>query len=128
MVREGLTFEEATRRIWALGIQGLLTEDSPQLIDFQVPYARPSNEVAAWSSRLGRAGYTLADVVELDRHAAVQPDLQGRGGACGPDPLDRWAGAGCDREPVPTGRVRRSDLPHRAGKQRVGIPRSRPWA
>jgi malic enzyme len=62
MVREGLTFEEATRRIWALGIQSLLTEDSPQLLDFQVPYARPSNEVAAWSSRLGRAGYTLADV------------------------------------------------------------------
>src|SRR4029453_3672149 len=64
MVREGLTHDEATRRIWALGIQGLLTQDSPQLLDFQVPYARPSREVAAWSSPRGGAGYTLADVVE----------------------------------------------------------------
>jgi malate dehydrogenase (oxaloacetate-decarboxylating) len=64
MVREGLTPDEATRRIWALGIQGLLTEDSPQLLGFQVPYARPSREFAAWPSPRGGAGYTLADVVE----------------------------------------------------------------
>jgi malate dehydrogenase (oxaloacetate-decarboxylating) len=63
MVREGLAPEEATRRIWALGIQGLLTEDSQQLLDFQVPYARPSSELAAWSRPRGDGGYSLADVV-----------------------------------------------------------------
>jgi malate dehydrogenase (oxaloacetate-decarboxylating) len=68
MVREGLTPEEAARRIWALGIQGLLTEDTPQLLDFQVPYARPSSELATWSRPRGQGGYTLADVV-----ANVQP-------------------------------------------------------
>jgi malate dehydrogenase (oxaloacetate-decarboxylating) len=70
MVREGLTPEEATRRIWALGIQGLLTEDSLQLLDFQVPYARPSSELAAWSAPRAGAGYTLADVV-----ANVKPTM-----------------------------------------------------
>ena len=70
MVREGLTPEEATRRIWALGIQGLLTEDSPQLLDFQVPYARPRGELAAWATPRGGVGYTLADVV-----AHVKPTM-----------------------------------------------------
>jgi malate dehydrogenase (oxaloacetate-decarboxylating) len=64
MVREGLSVEDATRRFWALGSRGLLTEDSPRLRDFQVPYARPSDEVAGWSRQRGEGGeFTLADVV-----------------------------------------------------------------
>jgi malate dehydrogenase (oxaloacetate-decarboxylating) len=65
MVREGLSWEEATRRFWAVGRPGLLTEEHvPQLHDFQVPYARPAAEVAGWSSS-GRI--ELADVVSRVR-------------------------------------------------------------
>jgi malate dehydrogenase (oxaloacetate-decarboxylating) len=63
MVREGLSREEATRRFWALGRSGLLTDDrADSLYDFQVPYARPAGEVAGWASHgMDRIG--LADVV-----------------------------------------------------------------
>jgi malate dehydrogenase (oxaloacetate-decarboxylating) len=67
MVREGLSHEEATRRFWALGRSGLLTEDrADKLYDFQVPYARPAAEVAGWASP-GSDGITLADVVARAR-------------------------------------------------------------
>ncbi|MEV5703955.1 NAD-dependent malic enzyme [Actinoallomurus sp. NPDC052274] len=48
MVRAGLSEEEATRRIWPVDKQGLLTDDMTDLRDFQVPYARPAAEVADW--------------------------------------------------------------------------------
>jgi malate dehydrogenase (oxaloacetate-decarboxylating) len=48
MAREGLSPQEATRRFWALGSEGLLTDDSARLRDFQVPYARPAAEVTDW--------------------------------------------------------------------------------
>ena len=52
MMREGLTREEATRRFWALGRSGLLTDDrGPHMYDFQLPYARPAAEVASWAGR-----------------------------------------------------------------------------
>ncbi|WP_214369145.1 NAD-dependent malic enzyme [Pseudonocardia sp. H11422] len=67
MVREGLDPREATRRFWALGRSGLLTEDdADRLYDFQLPYARPASEVAGWSSS-GDGGITLADVVSRVR-------------------------------------------------------------
>jgi malate dehydrogenase (oxaloacetate-decarboxylating) len=63
MIREGLPPEEATRRFWALGRRGLLTDEHPdQLYDFQLPYARPAAEVAGWASP-GSEGIALADVV-----------------------------------------------------------------
>ena len=65
MVREGLTHEEATRRFWPLGRHGILGEDRlAHLYDFQVPYARPADEIKDWAtpaSPYGRPG--LADVV-----------------------------------------------------------------
>src|SRR5215203_5049741 len=62
MVREGLTREEATRRFYALDRQGLITDDrAATLRDFQLPYARPADEVADWSHR--GDGIGLADVV-----------------------------------------------------------------
>jgi malate dehydrogenase (oxaloacetate-decarboxylating) len=68
MVREGLSQEEATRRFWALGRDGLLTDDhEDELFDFQRPYARPADEVSGWSSG-GPVG--LADVV-----ANVKPTI-----------------------------------------------------
>jgi malate dehydrogenase (oxaloacetate-decarboxylating) len=67
MVREGLSHEEATRRFWALGRSGLLTEDrADKMYDFQVPYARPAAEVAGWASP-GSGGIMLGDVVARAR-------------------------------------------------------------
>ncbi|MGK5683831.1 NAD-dependent malic enzyme [Actinoplanes sp. URMC 104] len=63
MVREGLDPAEATRRFHALDRDGLLTtEHVERLRDFQVPYARPVEEVAGWG-RDGDRGIGLADVV-----------------------------------------------------------------
>jgi malate dehydrogenase (oxaloacetate-decarboxylating) len=62
MVRDGLDREAATRRIWPIDKQGLLTDDMADLRDFQVPYSRPSAEVAGWSREDGRIG--LGEVVE----------------------------------------------------------------
>ena len=66
MVREGLSPQEATRRFWALGRRGLLTDDRAEhQYDFQRPYARPAAEVAGWSS--GGGAPQLADVVSHAR-------------------------------------------------------------
>ena len=63
MIREGLPPEEATRRFWALGRRGLLTDEHPdQLYDFQLPYGRQAAEVDGWASP-GSEGIALADVV-----------------------------------------------------------------
>jgi malate dehydrogenase (oxaloacetate-decarboxylating) len=70
MVREGLTHDEATRRFWALGRSGLLTDDrAASMYDFQLPYARPAAEVADWNTAMpGRPG--LAETV-----ASVHPTM-----------------------------------------------------
>jgi malate dehydrogenase (oxaloacetate-decarboxylating) len=52
MVRDGATPEQATRHIWLVGRRGVLCDDmGDALRDFQVPYARPADEVASWSGR-----------------------------------------------------------------------------
>ena len=62
MVREGLDPQEATRRFWPLGRSGLLTDDRVEhMYDFQIPYARPIDEVAGWGRAGARPG--LADTV-----------------------------------------------------------------
>lgn len=48
MVRHGLSLEEAQRKIWLVDLPGLLTSDMESLLDFQVPYARPTEEVASY--------------------------------------------------------------------------------
>jgi malate dehydrogenase (oxaloacetate-decarboxylating) len=64
MVREGLSPEEATRRFWCLGREGLLTDDRlADLLDFQRPYARPAAEIASWTRTGTGKGPSLADVV-----------------------------------------------------------------
>jgi malate dehydrogenase (oxaloacetate-decarboxylating) len=64
MVGAGLSSEEATRRFWCLGRQGLLTDDrAERLLDFQRPYARPAAEVAGWTRTGTGVGPSLADVV-----------------------------------------------------------------
>src|SRR5512133_1967419 len=62
MVRQGLSREAATRRFWALGRRGLLTDDRTEhQFDFQRPYAWPVAEVAEWSTSGGAPN--LAEVV-----------------------------------------------------------------
>ena len=70
MVRQGLSFEEATRRFYPLGSKGLLIQDAPQLLDFQLPYARPRAEVAEWATTGPGGGIGLAEVV-----AQVHPTM-----------------------------------------------------
>ncbi|GAA4256773.1 NAD-dependent malic enzyme [Dactylosporangium darangshiense] len=60
MVRDGADRDAATRRVWCVDRQGLLTDDMRDLRDFQVPYARPAKEVSGWA-RDGRIG--LAETV-----------------------------------------------------------------
>jgi malate dehydrogenase (oxaloacetate-decarboxylating) len=63
MVKDGLPPEEATRRFWALGRRGLLTDDRrDHQYDFQRPYAWPAEEVAEWSPH-AHDGVGLAEVV-----------------------------------------------------------------
>jgi malate dehydrogenase (oxaloacetate-decarboxylating) len=62
MVRDGLDPQTATRRIWPVDKQGLLTDDMPDLRDFQVPYSRPAAEVAGWHRDTDGIG--LGEVVE----------------------------------------------------------------
>ncbi len=69
MIREGLSRAEATARFYALGSRGLLVDDTPNLRDFQLPYARSAAEVAGWSTG-GGTTVTLAGVV-----AAARPTM-----------------------------------------------------
>jgi malate dehydrogenase (oxaloacetate-decarboxylating) len=61
MVRDGLTGEETTGRVWPVDRQGLLTDDMDGLRDFQAPYARPASEVEGWAREDGAIG--LREVV-----------------------------------------------------------------
>lgn len=63
MVGAGLSAQEATRRFWCVGRHGLLTDDRPDLRDFQEPYARPAAEVAAWVRDEQLGGVTLGEVI-----------------------------------------------------------------
>lgn len=54
--------DAATRQVWCVGRQGLLTDDLGDLRDFQVAYARPAAEVAGWPQN-GSSGIGLAEVV-----------------------------------------------------------------
>nr|WP_062339883.1 NAD-dependent malic enzyme [Herbidospora sakaeratensis] len=59
MVRDGLDHEEATRRIWPIDKQGLLTDDMSGLRDFQVPYARPAGEGGGLAEVVARVKPTM---------------------------------------------------------------------
>ncbi len=63
MIDEGLSAEEATRRIWCVDKHGLLISDmGDRLHDFQASYARPAAEIRAWKSD-GSAGRARAGSV-----------------------------------------------------------------
>ncbi|MEK4666137.1 NAD-dependent malic enzyme [Niallia sp. FSL R7-0271] len=48
MVLEGLTEEEAYDRFWAIDYRGLLTDETPDVLKFQLPYVREGAEVEGW--------------------------------------------------------------------------------
>lgn len=66
LVREGVDEEESYRRFWCVDRNGLLTDDMDDLRDFQVPYARPAEEVKGYQ-RGGEGG--SIDLAETVRQA-----------------------------------------------------------
>ncbi|MFI5285383.1 MAG: NAD-dependent malic enzyme [Candidatus Dormibacteria bacterium] len=69
MVREGMSGDEARRRVWCLGSHGLLIEGmAAGMRDFQRVYARAGTEVRTWERDRGEIG--LLEVVR-----AVQPTV-----------------------------------------------------
>jgi malate dehydrogenase (oxaloacetate-decarboxylating) len=67
MMREGLSKEDADKRFWCVDRQGLLTTDSPDLREYQVPYARPADESKGWKHDIADNGVRLAEVVHRVR-------------------------------------------------------------
>lgn len=65
MQRDGLSREEAKKRVWLIDINGLVTDDMPNLPDYQREYARPAAEVAAWTKTNGKI--SLLEVVKQIR-------------------------------------------------------------
>ncbi|MFG1705058.1 NAD-dependent malic enzyme [Nonomuraea sp. M3C6] len=90
MVRDGLDEEAATRRIWPIDKQGLLTDDMSDLRDFQRPYARPAAEVADVEGGIG-----LAQVVERVKPTMLLGTSTMHGAFT--EPIVRAMAAGVDR-------------------------------
>jgi malate dehydrogenase (oxaloacetate-decarboxylating) len=63
MTGDGLDPAAARARLWCLDRYGLLTDDMTGLRDFQVPYARPADEVREWAGYGTGSGIGLAEVV-----------------------------------------------------------------
>ena len=61
MVREGVPEEETYSRFWAFNSKGLIVSGDDSVRDFQVPYARPRDEVVAWG--LGDKRISLEDAI-----------------------------------------------------------------
>ncbi len=62
MVRGGASPAQATRQVWLIDKQGLLTSDMTDLRDYQKPYARDPSEVKGWASSGGKI--SLLDAVK----------------------------------------------------------------
>lgn len=48
MENQGLTKEEAYDHFWAIDYRGLLTDETPDVLNFQMPYVRKGEEVKDW--------------------------------------------------------------------------------
>ena len=62
MERDGLSREEAKKRVWLIDRNGLVTDDMADLPDYQQAYARPAAEVAGWQKADGKI--SLLEVVK----------------------------------------------------------------
>ncbi|KYD04165.1 NAD-dependent malic enzyme [Bacillus atrophaeus] len=63
LVREGVDEKESYRRFWCVDRNGLLTDDMDDLRDFQVPYARPAEEVKDYQRGGEGSSIDLAETV-----------------------------------------------------------------
>jgi len=48
MILEGMTREEGYKRFWAIDYRGLLTDETPDVLNFQKPYVRKMDKVKDW--------------------------------------------------------------------------------
>ncbi|MFF4400390.1 NAD-dependent malic enzyme [Streptomyces sp. NPDC001480] len=81
LVSEGLSADEATARFWCVDRYGLLTDDQgDKLRDFQVPFARPADEVSDWRRDDDLPGIPLDEVVRRVR-PTILVGTSGQGGA-----------------------------------------------
>jgi malate dehydrogenase (oxaloacetate-decarboxylating) len=65
-IEDGLTRDEAVRRIWTTDSHGLVASDRPGLEDFKATYARPRSEVEGYVVK-DRSRIGLAETVENAR-------------------------------------------------------------
>jgi malate dehydrogenase (oxaloacetate-decarboxylating) len=65
-VEDGLTREEAMRRIWTTDSHGLVARSRPKLESFKATYARSAEEVASYEAK-DRSRITLLETVENAR-------------------------------------------------------------
>ena len=63
MTEDGLSHEEAVRRIWTTDSHGLVTAARPKLEGYKATYARPKDELAGYACK-DRAQITLLDTIE----------------------------------------------------------------
>jgi len=63
LMEDGLSLEEANRRIWTADSRGLVTQDRPNLEKYKATYARPAEEVAGYACK-DRSRITLLETVE----------------------------------------------------------------
>lgn len=49
IVRSGVSPEQATRQVWLIDVNGLVTDDMKDLPNYQAPYARTKGEVKDWA-------------------------------------------------------------------------------
>jgi malate dehydrogenase (oxaloacetate-decarboxylating) len=80
LIREGLTAEEARKRFWCIDRQGLLLNNMENLLEFQKPYARSTDEVTHWKRELADEGIGLKEVVK-QVHPTILIGLSTVGGA-----------------------------------------------
>jgi malate dehydrogenase (oxaloacetate-decarboxylating) len=63
LMEDGLSHDEAVRRIWTTDSRGLVTRDRPKLEQYKATYARPADEVAGYACR-DRSRITLLETIE----------------------------------------------------------------
>jgi len=63
LMEDGLTLEEANRRIWTADSHGLVSWARPKLESYKATYARPADEVAGYACK-DRSQITLLETIE----------------------------------------------------------------